>query len=89
MPKGDSHESAVLTVRVTADLNRRLERAARTRRRTRSETAREILEAALAGTAVEDPAVEAKRQSKLASKHRAADDVTEFITTAADLRGWK
>ena len=79
----------MLTIRVTPDLSRRLARAARTSRRTRSETARAILETALAGTAVEDPVADARRQSRLASDRPSEHDVLEFITTAADLRGWQ
>lgn len=77
----------MLTIRVTSDLNRRLVRAARTSRRTRSETARAILETALA--ADEDPAAEARRQSALASGRASDRDVDAFITTVADLRGWR
>ena len=90
MPKGSSAGSTVLTLRVTPDLGRRLARAARSSRRTRSETARAILEGALAsGAPVEDPAVEARRQSQLASSRVSEHDVLKFIATAADLRGWK
>lgn len=90
MPKGTVGPSTVLTIRVTPDLNRRLARAARTSRRTRSETARAILETALAtGVAAEDPAAEARRQSLLAHTRKSERDVLKFITTAADLRGWQ
>jgi predicted transcriptional regulator len=89
MPKGTGGSSTVLTIRVTPELNRRLARAARTSRRTRSETARAILETALSGGPVEDPAAEARRQSLLASSRESERDVLDFITTAADLRGWE
>jgi predicted transcriptional regulator len=79
----------VLTIRVTPETHRRLTRAARATRRTRSETARAILETALAGTAVVDPVAEARRQSKLASDQPDEHSVLEFITTAADLKGWR
>ena len=88
MPK-TSGPSAVLTIRVTPEINRRLTRAARASRRTRSETARAILETALAGTTVADPVAEAQRQSRLASQRPDQQDVLEFITTAADLKGWQ
>jgi hypothetical protein len=88
MPK-NSGPSAVLTIRVTPETNRRLTRAARASRRTRSETARAILETALAGTAVVDPIAEAQRQSRLASQRNDEQDVLEFIATAADLKGWQ
>lgn len=90
MSRESSGASVVLTLRVTPDLDRRLARAARGSRRTRSETARAILETALAtGAAVEDPAAEARRQSRLASRQASERDVLKFIATAADLRGWK
>ena len=80
----------MLTIRIAPELSRRLARLARTSRRTRSETARAILETALAtGPALEDPATEARRQSRLASEHASERDVLEFIATATDLRGWK
>ena len=88
MPK-TSGPSAVLTIRVTPETNRRLTRAARASRRSRSETARAILETALAGTTVVDPLAEARRQSQLASERPDEHDVLEFITTAADLKGWQ
>ena len=88
MPK-TSGPSGVLTIRVTPETNRRLTRAARASRRTRSETARAILETALAGTAVVDPLAEAQRQSRLASQRPDEQDVPEFVTTAADLKGWQ
>lgn len=89
MSKQTSGVSTVLTIRVTPDLNRRLARAARTSRRTRSETARAILETALAAGASQDPTAEARRQSKLASVRASDRGVLTFITTAADLRGWR
>lgn len=88
MPK-PPQESTVLTIRVSPALSRRLDREARRLRQTRSEAARAILETALQGTAVEDPAAEARRQSLLASSRESENDVLDFITSAADLRGWK
>ena len=90
MSSRDTSPSSVLTIRVTPDLNRRLTRAARTSRRTRSETARAILEIALgAGVAAGDPAAEARRQSTLASARASDRDALSFIATTADLRGWR
>ena len=80
--------TTVLTIRVPADLDRRLSREARRSRRTRSETARAILETALTGE-VEDPATEARRQSLLASRRASERDALAFITSVADLREWK
>jgi predicted transcriptional regulator len=89
MPKGGADPSTVLTIRVPGDLGRRLSRAARASRRTRSATARALLESALAGASSEDPAGEARRQSLLASDRASEHDVLEFIAAAADLRGWQ
>jgi hypothetical protein len=90
MSKASSGASTVLAIRIRQHLSRQLARAARSSRRTRSETARAILEAALAtGPAVEDPAIEARRQSRLASRHTSERDALRFVANAADLRGWK
>jgi predicted transcriptional regulator len=89
MPKAATRTSTVLTIRVTPEISRRLARAARKSRRTRSETARALLATALAGEAIEDPAAEARRQSRLASERASEHDMLTFITIAADLRGWR
>jgi hypothetical protein len=81
--------SRVLTIRVPATLDRQLAREARRLRRTRSETARTLLEAALAGAPEEDPAAEARRQSRLASARASDKDALAFIVSTADLRGWE
>jgi len=80
--------SRVLTIRVTPSLGRRLDREARRRRRTRSEAARAILEAALQDAQTDDPDADARRQSLLASARESEHDVLDFIASAADLRGW-
>jgi predicted transcriptional regulator len=89
MKKGQTDSSTVLTIRVPVALGRKLAREARRLRRTRSETARALLETALAGASAEDPAAEARRQSRLASRRASEKDVLEFISSAADLRGWE
>lgn len=81
--------TTVLTIRVSTDLGRRLAREARRSRRTRSETARAILQMALEHASVEDPAAEARRQSILASERASEHDALEFIAAAADLKGWQ
>lgn len=81
-------ETAVLTIRVPALLDRRLTREARRRRTTRSEVARVILEAGLGG-GEPDLVEQARRQSLLASRRRSARDALTFVTRAADLRGWR
>ncbi len=81
--------STVLTIRVTPSLGRRLDREARRQRRTRSDAARAILEAALQHIPVDDPGAEARRQSLLASSRDSESDVLDFLASAADLRGWR
>ena len=80
-------DGTVLSIRVTADLDRRLTREARRRRLSRSAVARAALEAGL-GQAGPDLASEARRQSRLASRRGArADD--DFWLRVADTAGWK
>ena len=82
--------SAVLTIRVDADLTRSLAREARRRRKTKSEVAREILAAGLGGEGGQlDLAQEARRQSLLVSRRRSERETLKFIEQAADTRGWK
>ena len=80
--------SAVVTVRLTRELERRLAQAARRSRRSRSDMARAILEQHLTGPAA-DPHAEARRQSLLASAQDADRETLDFIEHARDLRGWK
>jgi predicted transcriptional regulator len=87
--KGTEAGSTVLTIRVPAALDRRLDREARKRRRTRSETARALLELALKGPDDEDPAAEARRQSRLASRRASEREALAFSADASDLRGWE
>ena len=56
---------------------------------TRSELAREILEAGLGHRALADPRAEARRQSRRASAQAVEAEALRFIVEAADLRGWK
>jgi predicted transcriptional regulator len=84
----ESNVSAILTVRLTPEVERKLAREARRSRRSRSEVARAILEAHLAGE-VGDPDAEARRQSLLASAQDADRATLEFIEHAGDPRGWK
>ncbi len=85
MPK----PSEVLTIRVPRDLGRRLAREARRQRRTRSDVARRLLDAALSSEPLADPDAEARRQSQLASERASEMDALEFVVDAADLRGWQ
>ena len=81
--------ASLLTLRIDSKLARSLEREARRRRKTKSELAREILSAGLAGASAVDPAAEARRQSLLVSRRRSEKDALEFLEAAADTRGWK
>ena len=90
MSKHADGGSTILTIRVPAALERKLAREARKRRRTRSETARVLLESALADAEPwQDPVAEARRQSRLASERSSDKEVLAFIADAADLRGWE
>jgi len=67
--------SAVLTIRIDANLTRSLTREALRRRKTKSELAREILAAGLSGEGGNlDLAQEARRQSILVSRRRSERD---------------
>jgi predicted GNAT superfamily acetyltransferase len=82
--------SAVLTLRVPAELGRRIERAARQKRRTRSAVLREALEGAFGeGAPPVDPAREARRQSLLVSGRKSEREALDFIEQIADDEGWR
>ncbi len=82
--------SVVLTLRVPPELDRRIERAAGRRRRTKSAVLREALEGAFGGVGPpEDPAREARRQSLLVSGRASEREVLEFIERSADDQGWR
>ncbi len=90
MPRSRREASTIVTIRVSAGLNRSIERVARKRRRTKSEVVREILEQGLrAGDDLPDPAQEARRQSLLVSRRRSERDVLAFISGVGDRRGWR
>lgn len=55
----------------------------------RVKTARALLESALEGPEDDDPAAEACRQSRLASRHASEKEALAFIADASDLRGWE
>jgi predicted DNA-binding protein len=82
--------SAVVTLRVPDDLDRRIAREARRRRRTKSELVREALETAFGeSSAATDPAAEARRQSLLVSGRKSEAEALDFSVAAADTRGWR
>jgi hypothetical protein len=82
-------DSAVLTLRVPANVHRYLSREARRRRQTRSDIARTILLERVEGSAEADFQAEARRQSLLVSKRRSERDTLSFLDAVADRRGWK
>ena len=82
--------SAVLTLRVPPELERRIEREARRKHRTRSAILREALQQAFsAGAPPVDPAREARRQSLLVSGRASEQEALEFIESAADDKSWR
>jgi hypothetical protein len=81
--------SAVLTLRIDADLTRSLAREARRRRKTKSEVVREILAAGLSAEGGNLIAQEARRQSLLVSRRRSEREILTFIEQTADTQGWK
>jgi hypothetical protein len=88
MPR--SEKSSVLTLRVPPDLDRRIEREARRRRRTKSAVLREALQVTFGGgPPPEDRAREARRQSLLVSSRASERETLEFIEGTADGRGWR
>jgi hypothetical protein len=83
MAKGG--RSAVLTLRVPPDLDRRIERAARRQRRTKSAVLREVLQGAFAGESPsDDPAREARRQSLLVSGRTSERETLEFLELSTE-----
>jgi len=81
--------SSALTIRIGPELDRSLAREARRSRKTKSELAREILAAGLAGEETPDPREEARRQSLLVSRRRSENETLDFIEKTADTRGWR
>ena len=88
MPRGEG--STVLTLRVPRELDRRIGREARRRRRSKSAVVREVIEVAFGGHAPsDDPVTEARRQSLLVSGRASEKDALRFIEGTADVRGWR
>ena len=81
-------DTTVLTIRVPSELERRLTREARRRRRSKSAVASDLLEAALSQGGP-DLASEARRQSQLVSRRASERDVMRFIGNAFDMSGWE
>ena len=83
-------KSAVVTIRVPVDLDRRIAREARHRRRPKSALVRDALQSAFGdATPADDPAREARRQSLLVSGRDSEREALEFIEAAADHGGWR
>jgi len=82
--------STVVTIRVPAELHRRIERVARRRRCAKSAVVRDAVQAAFGtGPVPPDPAREARRQSLLVSGRASEREALEFIGAAADTKGWR
>jgi Arc/MetJ-type ribon-helix-helix transcriptional regulator len=80
----------VLTLRVPPEQDRRLERAARQRRQSKSAVVREALQAAFGeNRPSDDPAREARRQSLLVSGRVSGREAVAFIDSSADDQGWR
>jgi hypothetical protein len=85
-----SGKSTVLTLRVPHALDRRIEREARRRRRTKSAVLRDALQSAFGqGPPGDDPAREARRQSLLVSQRTSERESLDFVEHVADDHGWQ
>lgn len=88
MPRGEG--STVLTLRVPAAIDRRIQSEARRTRRTKSAVMREALQHAFGDAPTpDDPAREARRQSLLVSGRASERDAIAFVEHAGDPRGWR
>ena len=88
MPRGRA--SIVMTLRVPREVERRIQQAARRRKRTKSAVLREVIEGAFTdGGPADDPVAEARRQSLLVSGRASEKEALRFIEAAADVRGWR
>ena len=86
----ESEKSTVLTIRVPADLDRRIARAARKRRSTKSAVLREAIASAFGETPKPaDPVRQARRQSVLVGGRASERDTLDFIDRVADGKGWQ
>jgi len=81
--------SAVVTIRVPVDLDRRIAREARRRRRPKSALLRDALQSAFGDVPPDDPAREARRQSLLVSGRDSEREALDFIEASADQQGWR
>ncbi len=81
--------STVITIRVPVDLDRRIAREARRRRRPKSSLVRDALQSAFGNAPLEDPAREARRQSVLVSGRESEREDLDFIEASADDQGWR
>lgn len=88
MPR--SSGSRVLTLRVPDEIDRRITREARRRRKTKSAVLREVVQGAFgAGPTLDDPLAEARRQSLLVSARPSERQALRFIERIADGKGWR
>jgi predicted DNA-binding protein len=87
--KKSSDSATVLTIRLSKVFDRKLAQEARRLGKTRSETARALLESALQGTPDGAAAAEARRQPPLASQRESGKETLAFIVSATSFRGWE
>jgi hypothetical protein len=88
--KRSAEASAVLTIRIGADLAHSLSREARRRHTTKSELVREILASGLAGEdGLSTLAQEARRQSLLVAERPSEGEALGFLEHVGDPRGWE
>lgn len=88
MDRADN-SSAVLTIRVDPRLKAALDREAERRRTTKSDLVREYLVDGLTGGQTRaDLEDEARRQSRLVSRHPSEGEVLDFLEQVTDRRGW-
>jgi hypothetical protein len=86
----ETQRSTVLTLRVPADLGRRIEQAARRKSRPKSVLLREALQNAFGAAPLpDDPARDARRQSLLVSGRESEREALDFVEHVADDRGWR
>jgi hypothetical protein len=82
--------SVVLTLRVPVELDRRITREARRRRRTKSAILRDAVQSVFGDAPpAEDPRQEARRQSLLVSGRASERQVLEFLDRVGDQQGWR
>jgi hypothetical protein len=81
-------KTLLFTVRISSQLGRALAREARRRRTTKSDVAREILDARLVGGRKPGLAEEARRQSLLVSGRRSEREALQLLESLPEIDAW-